>query len=151
MEMEPTFVFPDAAKYAFLYYEAHLLLMTYERDDAKFLFLITEDAGNRLSLKYPGRAFTDRVLDDIEYIFFVTLEEPNRAPAKLVLGSLFEVSSRTFGAYYEAAAKEPEVVLFEVTGEAPHHELRVPDETVYVEASRVFAEQHKELLRIQQT
>lgn len=149
--MEAAFTFPDADKYAFIYYEAHLLLMAFDRDDAKFLFVINHEGGDPIRLKYPGQTFTDRVLDDIERIFFVTLEEPDRAPTRLVLGSLFEVSGKRFGAYYEAGAEQPEVVLFEVHGTAPEYELRVPEEAVYETASRVFAERYGDLLRIKET
>jgi hypothetical protein len=144
----PTFVFPDATEYAFVFHNAHLLLMTYERDDAKFLFLIDgEDEGN-FRLTYPGRAFTDRVLDTIESIFFVAVEEEEQEPTRYILGSLFDVGDRTFGAYYERDNAEADVVLFEVSGDAPAFELFVPGDDAYEEASRVFADQHEGLLHV---
>jgi hypothetical protein len=144
----PTFVFPDATEYAFVFHNAHLLLMTYARDDAKFLFLIDGEDEGSFRLTYPGRAFTDRVLDTIESIFFVAVEEEGQEPTRYILGSLFDAGGRTFGAYYERDNAEANVVLFEASGEAPAFELSVPDDDAYEEASRVFADEHEGLLHV---
>lgn len=151
-ESTASFTFPDATQYAFVFFNAHLLLMTYPRDDAKFLFLIDGEDERGLRLTYPGRTFTDRVLDTIESIFFVAVEESEEETAvstRYVLGSLFDVEGQTFGAYYERDRPNTHVVLFEVTGEAPDFQLSVPADADYAKASQTFAELHQGLLSIE--
>ncbi|MCL6593954.1 MAG: hypothetical protein K6T31_08265 [Alicyclobacillus sp.] len=141
--------FAKAEQYAFLFENAPLLLLAWERDDAKFLFLIKEVRADGLVLDYPGQAFTDRVLDTISQVFFIQVAEGEQPSRRYVLGSLFHCAGRMYGAYYERDAAEPNVVLFRLQGEAPDFELVLLDETEYEQAAAAFAEQHQDWLEIQ--
>jgi hypothetical protein len=144
----PKLAFPNANPYAFLFENAHLLLLSWDRDDAKFLFLIREHRPEGLVLDYPGAAFTNRVMDAIEHIFFVQLEEEGSEARQYVLGSYFLVGNQAYGAYYEKNATEPAVVLLRVTGEPPNLQLEVLDDDEHQRVASAFAEQHADFLTI---
>ena len=145
----PKLEFPQAEQYAFVYENAHLFLMSFARDNAKFLFLLKQDGDDVLVLDYPGETFTNQVLDTIENIFFVQVQEEGQEPVRYVLGSYFVEGKIRYGAYYERDAAKPNVVLFRIEGEAPELTLEVLDDLEYQRVSEVFAEQHMDMLEIQ--
>ncbi|MDQ0191230.1 DUF1292 domain-containing protein [Alicyclobacillus cycloheptanicus] len=145
--VQPTLAFPKAEQYAFLYENAHLLMLSWERDNAKFLFLIVDQKDGELVLDYPGERFTNTVLDTIENIFLIQVQEESGEAKRYALGSYFVAGSRRYGAYYEreTESEEPNVVLFRIEGEAPDLSLEVLDEDEYQEVAQIFVEQHNEL------
>lgn len=148
----PKLAFPNAAQYAFIYEDAHLLLLSWDRDDAKFLFRIVEQNDGELVLDYPGQRFTDTILDTIGDIFLVQVQEEGKQNRMYALGSYFVIGSQRYGAYYEreAQVEEPEVTLFRIDGEAPGYRLEVPDETEYQQVAKVFVEQYEQMMQIRQ-
>lgn len=149
MQVEPKFAFAGAQQYAFLFENAHLLMLAWDRDDAKFLFLIQEQGENGFVLDYPGQLFSDRVLDTVQNIFFVQVQEGASEAKRYVLGSYFEADGKLYGAYYEPENENAELALFRIEGEAPQLSLEVLDEREYQAASAVFIQQHQELMDIQ--
>jgi hypothetical protein len=143
------YAFPKATPFAFLFENAHLLLLTWERDNAKFLFLIQHEDDGTLHLDYPGELFTSRVMDAIESIFFIQVQEEGTEPKRYALGSYFKVGSRTYCAYYQRDVERPDVVLFRVEGEAPQHTLEVLDPKEYQAVAEAFQEQHQDMMEIQ--
>lgn len=151
--VQPTLAFPKADQYAFLYENAHLMLLSFDRDDAKFLFLITEQRDGELVLDYPGQRFTETVLDAIQNIFLIQVEEESGSTRKYALGSYFLVDGRKYGAYYERESQsdEPNVALFRIEGEATESTLEVLGDEEYVRVSQVFVEEHSEMMDISQS
>ncbi|MCL6515346.1 hypothetical protein [Alicyclobacillus sp.] len=146
---DPRYAFPKAKQYAFLYENAHLILFCWDRDDARFLFLIKEQREDGLILDYPGETFTQRVLDAVQPIFFVQVQEEGREARPYVLGSYFMVGKRAFGAYYpQDDAGDTDVVLFRIDGEVPDLHLEVPEPEEYQEAVRAFTEQHRDFVEV---
>jgi hypothetical protein len=144
------FSFPRAKARAFLFENAPLLLLSWDRDNVRLLFLIKEQRGDELVLDYPGEMFADRVLSVIEGIFHIQLQEGN-GPARLyTLGSYFEAGRRFYGAYYAEGMEQPDVVLFRVEGEAPQCSLEPLDEEEYERAAAAFVEQHRDFMEIRQ-
>ncbi|MBX5435612.1 MAG: hypothetical protein IRZ33_00170 [Alicyclobacillaceae bacterium] len=142
-------LFPKAAPYAFLFENAHLLLLCFERDQAKFLFLIREQRDGEVVLDYPGRTFTERVMDAVEQIFLVQVQTDDDAePVRYVLGSYFVVGSQPYGAYYPRDARDLTVVLFRIDGAGADARLSVPEGDEYERAARAFEEQHADFLAI---
>ncbi|WDL97470.1 DUF1292 domain-containing protein [Alicyclobacillus sp. ALC3] len=150
---QPRLAFPNAKQYAFLYEDAHLLLLSWERDDAKFLFRIVEQKDGELLLDYPGQKFTDTILDNIQGIFLIQVQESDKESRTYALGSYFVIGKRKYGAYYdrESDSEAPEVVLFRIAGEAPNYELQVPEDAEYEQVAAAFVEQHEEMMRIMPT
>jgi hypothetical protein len=144
----PNLAFPNADQYAFLYEGAHLLMMSWERDDAKFLFLIKEHRDDGLVLDYPGETFTNQVLDLVENIFFISVQESDGEPRSYVLGSYFVVDGAAYGAFYERDNENPEVVLFRIEGEIPELKLENLSPEEHRKISAVFTEQHQDIIDI---
>lgn len=147
---QPKLAFPNAKQYAFLYEDAHLLLLSWDRDDAKFLFRIIEQQDGELVLDYPGQKFTDTILDNIQNVFLIQVQEPGREAKTYALGSYFVIGAQKYGAYYERESEKeaPEVTLFRIDGEAPNYQLEVPDDAEYEQVAAAFVEQHEEMMRI---
>lgn len=147
---QPKLAFPKADQYAFLYENAHLLMLSFERDQTKFLFLIKEQKDGELMLDYPGETFTNTVLDAIQNIFLIQVEEEGGDTRKYAMGSYFIVDGRRYGAYYEreSEAENPNVVLFRIEGEGTAAALEVLDEQEYDRVARTFTEEHQGLMDI---
>lgn len=148
----PKFTFHDAEPFAFLYENAHLVLLRWERDQTNFLFLIRhQTATGEFELAYPGATFTDTVLDAVLPIFFVKAEEEGYPePKHYILGSYFLVGDVRYGAYYERADADGSVVLFQILGDAPNLQLEVPGPAEFELAATAFAEQHADFMNIRQ-
>jgi hypothetical protein len=140
-------MFPKASKHAFFFENAHLLLLSWERDNAKFLFMIEGQTEDGIELEFPGGLFTNQVLDAIENIFFIQVNEGAEA-TKYTLGSYFYVENVKYGAYYERDSDNPSVVLFRLSGEAPNFDLEVLDEDEFNTVSAAFTEQHRTFMEI---
>lgn len=140
-------MFPKANKHAFFFENAHLMLLSWERDNAKFLFLIDGQTEDGVSLEFPGELFSNQVLDAIENIFFIQVNEGEQV-TKYTLGSYFVVNNNSYAAYYERDTENPNVVLFRLSGEAPNFDLEVLDEDEFTLVSAAFTEQHRNFMDI---
>jgi len=139
----PAIRFNGATPYSFYYEDAELVLLTWERDDAKFLFRVEEQSEEEWVLNYPGETFASRVLDAIQSIFFVQVQEEADTPASLyVLGSYFVFQNKVYGAYYPRDGANLEMLLFRLGGEAPAYELEPIEGEEYRAASAYFAQNY---------
>lgn len=133
--------FRGATPFVFYFENVHLLLLTYERDDAKFLYRIAEQSGTDIMLDYPGETFVERVLDTLSKVFFVQVQEGEGAEAEqYVIGSYYELEGRMYGAYYQRESDSADVVLFRFDGEAPDFELVPIEGDEYQQAAGYFIE-----------
>ncbi|GMA49204.1 hypothetical protein GCM10025857_05610 [Alicyclobacillus contaminans] len=67
------YVFPGVEAYAFFYEHAHLLWMKWPRASSPSLFVIRGIEEDALVLDHPGETFANRVLGDIEDVFFINV------------------------------------------------------------------------------
>jgi len=137
-------LFPKASHYAFFHENAHLMLIVWERDEHKELYLITEEQVGHVELNYSGDLFTELVMPVVEQIFFIQVQEHDQE-GKYVLGSYFTVGKRVFGAYYNRnveAALPPEVILFEVIDDGGALSLCELNEDVYEETKDAFVKRY---------
>lgn len=142
MEMGvPAFRFRGAKEYAFTFDHAELLLLTWDRDDAKFLFRIDEKSKDEILLDYPGETFSNRVLDAVSTVFFIHVEEgTSSTPRPYVLGSYFHWNQVPYGAYYERDTEARDMVLFRFEGEGPQTTLEPISGEEYRQVSSYFIE-----------
>lgn len=140
--------FPDAEKFAFLHENAHLMLITFPRDQAEFLYLIQNQNDNGIELSYPGATYCERVMDEIRQIFFIQVTDESGVEVKYVLGSAFRLESRLYGAYYQRAKENPDVIVFRIEGESPNQSLLVLEEDEFRVVSQEFKAQHQDVLQI---
>ncbi|GAX90939.1 hypothetical protein [Effusibacillus lacus] len=123
--MKPVFLFPKADHYAFFYEEAHLMLVSWQRDDKKELYRICGQQGEILQLDYAGQLYTERVMELISNIFFITVQEESQEK-KYALGAYFTKNNQGYAVYYERdAATRSELIFFRVTDEGEGSSLEV--------------------------
>jgi hypothetical protein len=135
--------FQGAEPYVFYFENVHVLLLTYARDDAKFVYRIADQTATDITLDFPGQMFVERVLDTVVNIFFVQVQEGEHAESKsYVLGSYFEIEGKFYGAYYERDVDPPQVVLFRLNGEAPDFELEPVEGEEYQRAADFFVKNY---------
>ncbi len=117
MRAIPNIQFPEAEHFAFFFEDTHLLLIVFERDARRLLFLIRESAGETVILDFPGDLYEAQVRDAIERIFFVDLAEEAHDPKRLVMGAYFPVGNDMYGAYYDRESDQRTLYFLRVTGE----------------------------------
>ncbi|MCL6453104.1 MAG: hypothetical protein K6T78_05650 [Alicyclobacillus sp.] len=139
----PPVRFAGATPYTFYFEHAQLVLLTWTRDDARFLFLVREQGPEEWLLDYPGETFTNRVLDTVERIFFIEVEETHgAAPRSYILGCYFTLQGAAYGAYYDRSGESPDVVLFRIRGRSPESDLIPLEGEEYARVAAYFLEQY---------
>lgn len=109
--MELMFTFPKAEHHAFFYEEAHLLLISWERDDKRELYRIADQQQAVLQLDYPGALYSERVMELIQNIFFIRVQEETGAN-QYVLAAYFHKQDQAYAVYYERDANPPKALIF---------------------------------------
>lgn len=112
----PALRFARAEHRAFYYEDTHLLLIEFERDRRRLLFLVRQ-AGEPIELEFPGDMFEERVRDAVDRVFFAELQEEGRPLRSLALGALFPVGEDWYGAYYERGGDEQTLFFLRIVGE----------------------------------
>lgn len=141
--------FPSAKKFAFIFENAHLMLLTWERDDTKLLFLIKEQSDGKVVLDFPGRTFVDRVMDMIDKFFFIQVQSDDGVANRYVLGSYFYIGNKRYGAFYERDVEtNPDVVLFRIDGDGDEVVISVLEEEEFADVAENFREMHGDFLQI---
>jgi|GEM_PF-1866034 len=128
--------------YQYVFYHHHVkhLLVIWEKEQRKDLYIIKEETPEELVLQYPGETYRETVLQELEPVFFQTLEtEEERFPA--ILGATFSYQKRLIGMYYHQHRpdKEPPY-FFEIKNEKL---VELSDED-YAEVIKVFANEYSE-------
>ncbi|WP_026961638.1 hypothetical protein [Alicyclobacillus herbarius] len=146
MESTTWFQFSDADAYAFWYEDAHLVLMRFQRDEEKMLFVLREQTEVGAKLTYPGRLFQDRVLDEIGDVFFISLEESDGNSTPLALGAYFRDKQSAYGAYYPLTGSTLEVCFFQIDNENEASKLGSLSDEAYQRVAELFAHRYGSLL-----
>ncbi|MFC4769611.1 hypothetical protein [Effusibacillus consociatus] len=147
--MKPVFVFPKADHYAFFYEEAHLMLVCWNRDDKKELYRISGQQEEMLQLDYPGDLYTERVMELISSIFFISVQEEVREQ-KYTLGAFFTKNHQGYAVYYERdAISRSDLIFFRVVEEGAGYALEVVESEVeHTSVVREIEERYASFLQI---
>lgn len=147
--MNPMFTFPKAQHHAFFYEEAHLLLISWERDGKKELYLIADQQDEVLQLDFPGELYTERVMELIRSIFFISVQEDSGV-TKHVLAAYFTKNDNAYAVYYERDANSPsELIFFRVADEGDGYGLDViENEAEYKMVAQEIEERYASFLHI---
>jgi hypothetical protein len=152
----PKLVIPKAEHYAFFFDDVHLLVIAWERDQHREIYLIRDIADDVLTVEYPGDRYREQVWDAVGEIFFVSLEEDGDPSGKTryVLGAYFERRKGEACAVYYKRPDETgngqsqpyELLLLKVQGEPPDRRLAIPEEQEYQALLKQFRERYAGLL-----
>ena len=149
--MNPVFKFRKAREYAFFHEDVHLLLVDFQRDDKKELFLIgdVEENGTYI-LEYPGDLFTEQLQEIVSSIFFlqVSEEELNRE-GKYALGAYFTYERKEYALYYDREHLENRELVFfraQATGAGDYELSMITDEAEHREVIGHITERYGHML-----
>lgn len=147
--MKPVFSFPKADHYAFFYEEAHLMLISWQRDDKKELYRISGQQEDTLHLDYPGQLYSERVMELISSIFFITLQEEEQEQ-KYTMGAYFTKNDQGYAVYYQRdATTRSDLIFFRVVDEGEGYGLElVENETEHVSVVQEIEQRYGSFLHI---
>jgi hypothetical protein len=148
--MDLMFTFPKAEQHAFFYEEAHLLLISWERDDKRELYRVADQQQAVLQLDYPGELYRERVMELIKSIFFISVQE-EADTNKYVLAAYFHMQDQAYAVYYERDANPPkELIFFRVAEDGHGYGLDVIEDVAeHQSVAQEIEERYASFLHIQ--
>ncbi|MBX6395650.1 MAG: hypothetical protein IRY98_08010 [Alicyclobacillaceae bacterium] len=142
------FTFAKAQPYAFFYEEAQLVLWQFDRDNRRDVYVLHELDGDVAVLEYPGETFTQRILEELGDIFFVSLEHEGQS-VQAALGAVFDHEGRRYVAYYNREETNvPTVWFFRLAGDPGSPEVEPLDVGEHREIADVFVKRYGHLLHV---
>lgn len=147
--VKPLFTYPRADYHAFFFEDTHLLLVQWERDDKRELYLIAGQKDEVLELDFPGELYTEQVMDVTGNIFFISVQEESDVK-RYILASYFVLNDIRYAVYYERGATQPgELVFFRVVDEGTSYGLEViEDETEYASVAEEIEKRYTDFVYI---
>lgn len=99
-----------------------------------------------MTLDYPGELYSNRILEIVEPIFFISVQhdDQDEEGKAFVLGAYFELDQESYGAYYERIGSTAgQVHLFQIKDEGTGYTLHViEDEKKYSHAFEYFIDRY---------
>jgi len=147
------FRFVKGREYSFFHEDVHLLLIDFERDNKKELFLVgeVEEDGTYL-LEYPGELFTEQLQELISSIFFLQVKEDHRE-GKYALGAFFTCERKEYALYYDREQPENQELVFfraQATGTGEYDLSNITDQDEYREVVAHIGERYSHVLDVGQ-
>ncbi|MDB5085983.1 MAG: hypothetical protein JWN30_2869, partial [Bacilli bacterium] len=119
-------------------------------DDRKDLFVIKEQTEQGLIVEYPGETFTARILTVIGDLFFIKLQETDtQKETRFALGAYFEIAGEGYGAYYELAAKQAQLVFFGIHTNGESYQVVELSDEDYQRVSAEFSTTYAGILNFE--
>jgi hypothetical protein len=146
------FRFSKGREYAFFHEDVHLLLVDFERDEKKELFLISavEEDGTFL-LEYPGELFTEQLQELIKSIFFIQVKEESQE-GRYVLGAFFTYDRKEYALYYDREdTNNAELIFFRATatGLGDYELVNIHDQAEYSEVVEHITERYNSFMQME--
>lgn len=109
--------FQTPHQYVFFHHHIKHLLLIWEKERKKEIYLVQDETDDQMILQYPGETYMEMVLQELEPVFFQTLAtETEEFPA--ILGATFMYQKRLIGMYYhQYRPTEEPPYFFEITNE----------------------------------
>ncbi|MGZ4113046.1 MAG: DUF1292 domain-containing protein [Tumebacillaceae bacterium] len=144
------FKFSKGREFAFFHEDVHLLLVDFERDDKKELFLIADrEQDGTFLLEYPGELFTEQLQELIKSIFFIQVKEETQE-GRYVLGAFFTYNRKEYALYYDREhADNGELIFFRAnaTGTGDYELVNIHDQAEYSEVVEHITERYSSFLQ----
>lgn len=103
--------FQTRDQYLFIHRNVKHLLLLWEKEHRKHLYLITEEDGENLTLLDPGETYQEHVFDEILPVFFQALDT-EKGPLATILGATFVYQERLVGMYYNPYQPAEDLFFF---------------------------------------
>lgn len=110
--------FATPHQYIFVHHHVKHVLLLWDKEKRKEIYVVDDESAEELVLRYPGETYTERVLQELEAVFFQTLATETEQFAA-VLGVTFLYHNRLIGMYYHREQPETQPpYFFEIADEA---------------------------------
>lgn len=105
--------FQTKDQYLFVHRNVKHLLLVWEKDHRKQLYIVEEEDSTTLTLRDPGETYSEQILDELEPVFFQQLET-EIGPIATLLGATFPFRNRLIGMYYNPYRPTEDVYFLEL-------------------------------------
>lgn len=153
--MNHRFKFNKAQEFAFFHEDVHLLLVDFQRDEKKEVFLIgdMEEDGTYI-LEYPGELFTEQLREMVQSIFFIQVtEEELGREGKYALGAYFTCERKEYALFYDRENPDNgELVFFRAqpTGSGDFELTTINDQNEYRDVVEHITARYSHVLNVSQ-
>lgn len=149
--MNHRFKFNKTREYAFFHEDVHLLLVDFQRDDKKEVFLIGDmEKDGTYILEYPGELFTEQLREMVQSIFFVQVnEEETGREGKYALGAYFTCERKEYALFYDRENPDNGEVIFfraQATGSGDYELSTISDPNEYRDVVEHITERYGHVL-----
>lgn len=134
--------FQTPHQYVFIHRNVKHLLLLWKKEHKRDLYIIEEEDEEGITLRFPGQTYVDMVLNEIEPIFFQTLETESETFRAILLAT-FEYQDRLIALYAHPHRPQEECYFFEVKNETIH-EL---SEHEYQDVVQTFMDEYPEFFK----
>ncbi|MDQ0416859.1 hypothetical protein J2Z48_001031 [Croceifilum oryzae] len=128
--------FQTREQYLFIHRNVKHLLLLWEKDHRKHLYLVTKEEGENLTLLDPGETYQEHVFDEILPVFFQVLHTESGTLATL-LGATFLYHDQLVGMYYNPYHPSEDLYFFYILDQQINE---IPDEE-YARVTQTFTQE----------
>ena len=140
MVIHLNFRFTTPHQYLFIHQHIKHLLLLWEKERRKEIYIIKEEQADELLLHYPGETYMEMVLQELEAVFFQTLATETEE-FEAVLGATFVYQNKLIGMYYHKnQLQKLSPFFFEIVDEQLKE---IPDED-YEDVAKKFSQEFPE-------
>lgn len=131
--------FQTPHQYVFIHQNVKHLLLLWKKEHKRDLYIIEEEDGDTITLRFPGETYVEMVLNEVEPIFFQQLETESETFRAILLAT-FEYHDRLMALYAHPQRLQEECYFFEVKNEAIHE---IPED-MYEDVAQTFINEYPE-------
>ncbi|WP_044642665.1 hypothetical protein [Risungbinella massiliensis] len=133
------FQFQTPYQFLFLHHNVQHLLVVWEKEQKKEIYLVDQISPDRMELLHPGESYQEQVLDEVGEFFFSQLEL-QKERISVILAATFEWKKKLYATFYQKEKLQEELYFFEIQDRAL---TEIPDE-IYEEVVIFFQKHHQE-------
>ncbi|SHF31554.1 hypothetical protein SAMN05444392_1153 [Seinonella peptonophila] len=137
--------FSSPHQYLFFHYHIKHLLVIWKKELRKDIYIVQDDNEESITVKYPGETYRERVLQEIEAVFFQTLEMDQEL-FQVHLVATFPYQNQLIGIYQDAKDSQKQPFLFAIVDE----ELQELTDQEYEQAWHIALQEFPEYFRLEE-
>lgn len=133
------FQFQTPYQFLFLHHHVQHLLVIWEKEQKKEIYIVDQVNPDRIELLHPGESYQEQVLDEVGEFFFSQLELEGEL-ISVLLAATFEWKEKQYAAFYQKEKLQEELYFLEIRDRVLSE---IPDE-IYEEVVSSFQEDYPE-------
>lgn len=133
--------FQTPYQFLFIHQNVKHLLVIWEKEHKKEIYIVDQESSEHLLLQYPGEAYREHVLDEVEAIFFPQIQlEDKEIP--VILAATFQRNDHLYAVYYPKDRIRDELYFLQVK-EQDQQLVEIPEDE-YLSIVEYFQELYPE-------